>query len=65
MFCRVKKKLKNDLDVLLQAKTLNNKSNDNYYKKSKTQKTDFKQFWWVVVLIAVGAFLFICTQPKT
>ena len=54
------KKIKNDLDALLEVKTSTNKSNKNYSSKPKTKiktkKTDFKQYWWVVVLIAVGAF---------
>ena len=50
------KKVKSDLDALLEIKTPTHKSNNNYYKKPKTKKTDFKQYWWIVVLVAIGSF---------
>lgn len=54
------KQIKSDLDQLLQANTNTYKPNNNYktkkIKKIKSKKNDLKDYWWVVVLVAVGAF---------
>lgn len=50
--------VKRDVEKLLGKQVVNTKVETSKLKKIKKQKsqTNFKQYWWVVVLIAVGAF---------
>lgn len=50
--------VKKDVEELLGKQIVKSKFKSNQSKKIKKQKNlnDFKQYWWVIVLVAVGAF---------